>query len=67
MLAKLALVPQSILSSYTDKDAHLAAEGGVYKAGDLVAYFGNCDRPDRNCEAEMHSYAQEVRKKEQGS
>ncbi|KAG9953067.1 glycosyltransferase family 34 protein, partial [Aureobasidium melanogenum] len=49
ILAKLALVPQRILNSYTQGPAE-----GIYNEGDFVANFHGCIRDSkRNCEAEM--------------
>ncbi|KAL1305179.1 hypothetical protein AAFC00_002100 [Neodothiora populina] len=49
MLAKLALIPQRILNSYTTGNIE-----GVYQEGDFVANFHGCIRdPSRNCEEEI--------------
>ncbi|KAI5197011.1 hypothetical protein E4T39_07496 [Aureobasidium subglaciale] len=49
ILAKLALVPQRILNSYTQGPAE-----GIYNEGDFVANFHGCIRDSkRSCEAEM--------------
>lgn len=49
ILAKLALIPQRILNSYTTGPAE-----GVYNEGDFVANFHGCQRdPARDCEKEI--------------
>ncbi|KAJ9623546.1 putative alpha-1,6-mannosyltransferase mnn11 [Taxawa tesnikishii (nom. ined.)] len=49
ILAKLALIPQRILNSYTTGSTE-----GVYQEGDFVANFHGCQRdPNRKCEEEM--------------
>ncbi|KAK8198492.1 putative alpha-1,6-mannosyltransferase mnn11 [Zalaria obscura] len=49
ILAKLALVPQRILNSYTTGPAD-----GTYQEGDFVANFHGCQRDSaRDCEQEM--------------
>lgn len=49
MLAKLALVPQRLLNSYTSGPSE-----GTYNEGDFVANFHGCQRDDaRSCEDEM--------------
>jgi len=49
ILAKLALVPQRIMNSYTT-----GAAEGIYQEGDFVANFHGCQRdPNRDCESEM--------------
>ncbi|KAL1589050.1 hypothetical protein WHR41_02190 [Cladosporium halotolerans] len=52
VLAKLALVPQRVLNSYT-RDTGSSGEG-IYQEGDFVANFHGCARDAaRNCEEEM--------------
>ncbi|KAL4932736.1 putative alpha-1,6-mannosyltransferase subunit [Aspergillus undulatus] len=56
VLARLALVPQRVINSYS-KDSPSAAVDGTYKEGDLVVRFFGCDAdPARNCEREMEPY-----------
>ncbi|KAL2215903.1 alpha-1,6-mannosyltransferase subunit [Thermoascus aurantiacus ATCC 26904] len=56
ILAKLALVPQRILSAYS-KDSPGAAVNGTYKEGDFVIRFAGCENDStRNCEQEMGPY-----------
>ncbi|KAK5120279.1 hypothetical protein LTR85_006485 [Meristemomyces frigidus] len=53
ILAKLALVPQRILNSYT-RDTGSGNGDGLYQEGDFVANFHGCHRDQsRNCEEEM--------------
>jgi mannan polymerase II complex MNN11 subunit len=56
ILAHIALLPQKILSTYTEKDEKLAGEDGLYKAGDFLVYFGDCTNSNRNCAQEMKPY-----------
>jgi len=56
VLAKLALVPQNVMNSYHQNNAKYAHEKGVYKDGDFVLDFGECDEPERNCLSEMQPY-----------
>lgn len=56
ILAHIALLPQKILTTYTEKDAKLAADDGLYKEGDFTVFFGDCDRGTRSCAAEMKPY-----------
>lgn len=52
ILAKLALVPQRVLNSYTRDTG--ASNEGVYQEGDFVANFHGCARDAaRSCEEEM--------------
>ncbi|KAM0689354.1 hypothetical protein Q7P36_011432 [Cladosporium allicinum] len=52
VLAKLALVPQRILNSYTRDTG--ASNEGIYQEGDFIANFHGCARDAaRNCEEEM--------------
>ncbi|KAK4963852.1 putative alpha-1,6-mannosyltransferase mnn11 [Elasticomyces elasticus] len=52
ILAKLALVPQRILNSYTRDQS--GRTDGIYVEGDFVANFHGCQRDEnRNCEEEM--------------
>ncbi|KAF7196491.1 putative alpha-1,2-galactosyltransferase C8D2.17 [Pseudocercospora fuligena] len=54
ILAKLALVPQRVLNSYT-REASANSADGLYQEGDFVANFHGCQRdPKRNCEEEMN-------------
>lgn len=49
MLAKLALVPQRIINSYTTGPTE-----GLYNEGDFVANFHGCIRDNqRDCEKEI--------------
>ncbi|CAK4034282.1 glycosyltransferase family 34 [Lecanosticta acicola] len=53
VLAKLALVPQRILNSYTREKGGDATEG-LYQEGDFIANFHGCQRDaTRDCEEEM--------------
>lgn len=60
MLSKLALIPQSLLSAYTEKDASTAAKNGVWKTGDFVVSFAECGGPNRNCHEEMRPWFQRL-------
>jgi len=63
MLAKLAIVPQRIMNSYTDTSLASAA----YQEGDFVANVRGCARdPKRDCEAEMKPLISQWREKVQG-
>ncbi|PYI02219.1 hypothetical protein BO78DRAFT_464147 [Aspergillus sclerotiicarbonarius CBS 121057] len=56
ILARLALVPQRIINSYS-KDSSGAAVDGVYKDGDFVIRFLGCDTDTkRSCEKELEPY-----------
>ncbi|KAL4953121.1 galactosyl transferase GMA12/MNN10 family-domain-containing protein [Aspergillus filifer] len=56
VLARLALVPQRVINSYS-KDSPGASVDGTYKDGDLLVRFFGCDTdPARNCEWEMEPY-----------
>jgi len=56
VLARTALVPQRIISSYS-KDSSMASLDGTYKEGDLVIQFHGCqDTEGRDCEQEMEPY-----------
>ncbi|KAH9815350.1 glycosyltransferase family 34 protein [Teratosphaeria destructans] len=51
VLAKLALIPQRIINSYTSSNS---GEAGQYQEGDFIANFHGCARDSsRNCEQEM--------------
>lgn len=56
ILARIALLPQKILATYTEKDEKLAGEDGLYKEGDFLVYFGDCHSSDRSCAGEMKPY-----------
>ncbi|KAF2404964.1 alpha-1,2-galactosyltransferase gmh3 [Trichodelitschia bisporula] len=64
ILAKLALVPQKIMNSYTEKEASQAMANGEYKDGDFIINLGECDRSPRSCEEEMQPYAEKLPKLE---
>lgn len=56
ILARLALVPQRTINSYS-KDSNGASVDGVYKDGDFVIRFLGCDTDTkRSCEKEMEPY-----------
>ncbi|KAL5046849.1 hypothetical protein BDW71DRAFT_60487 [Aspergillus fruticulosus] len=56
VLARMALVPQRVINSYS-KDSTCAVVDGTYKDGDLVIRFFGCDTDlKRNCEREMEPY-----------
>ncbi|KAL1969517.1 hypothetical protein VTN77DRAFT_8955 [Rasamsonia byssochlamydoides] len=55
ILTKLALVPQRIFNSYSQKSP--GAVNGTYHDGDFVIHFAGCDTdPTRNCEQEMQPF-----------
>lgn len=57
ILAHIALVPQKVLTTYTEKDTKWAAPDGLYKDGDFTVFFGDCDNnSDRSCAQEMKPY-----------
>ncbi|EER23594.1 galactosyl transferase GMA12/MNN10 family protein [Coccidioides posadasii C735 delta SOWgp] len=63
MLARLALVPQRILNSYSPQSSKPAASG-KYREGDFLIRFKGCEAGgQRNCEQEMEPYFQEWAKK----
>jgi len=51
-------VPQNVLNSYSDKQVNPSGEalGTLYKAGDFIINFGDCDLLNRNCQQEMQPY-----------
>lgn len=53
ILAKLALVPQNILNSYTTGPA---TQDGKYKQGDFVATFHGCNKDGKDCAKDMQPY-----------
>ncbi|KAL6238148.1 hypothetical protein BDW75DRAFT_237650 [Aspergillus navahoensis] len=56
VLARMALIPQRVINSYSE-DSTRAAVDGTYKDGDLVIRFFGCNTdPKRNCEREMEPY-----------
>ncbi|EMF17136.1 glycosyltransferase family 34 protein [Sphaerulina musiva SO2202] len=69
ILAKLGLVPQRVMNSYT-KEAKEGREQGLYQEGDLVANFHGCQRDhQRSCQEEMApliSRQRELRELESG-
>ncbi|KAL5001942.1 galactosyl transferase GMA12/MNN10 family-domain-containing protein [Aspergillus recurvatus] len=57
VLARMALIPQRVINSYSKDSSTRAAVDGTYKNGDLVIRFFGCDtNPKRNCEREMEPY-----------
>ncbi|WEW60825.1 putative alpha-1,6-mannosyltransferase mnn11 [Emydomyces testavorans] len=63
ILAKLALVPQRMLNSYSPL-APKPSSNGVYHDGDFIIRFKDCESGGaRNCEKEMDPYFQEWAKK----
>jgi mannan polymerase II complex MNN11 subunit len=44
------------MNSYTEKDSKVASDDGLYKEGDFIVYFGDCEKHNRNCETEMQPY-----------
>ena len=67
VLAKLALVPQHILNSYSTKMAQFAASNGVYKEGHFIMSFGPCYSGARRCEIEMQPYVTTLDKQQHDS
>lgn len=56
ILARMALVPQRVLNSYS-KDSPAASLNGTYEEGDFVIRFLGCDGGDaESCEKEMQPY-----------
>jgi mannan polymerase II complex MNN11 subunit len=56
VLARTALVPQRVISSYS-KGSPRASSDGTYKEGDLVIQFRGCeDTEGRDCEQELEPY-----------
>ncbi|KAL4752835.1 hypothetical protein BDW72DRAFT_170246 [Aspergillus terricola var. indicus] len=56
VLARMALVPQRVINSYS-KDSTRAAVDGTYKDGDSIIRFFGCDTDSkRDCEMEMKPY-----------
>ncbi|CAG8150912.1 unnamed protein product, partial [Penicillium nalgiovense] len=63
VLARTALVPQRILSSYSS-DSPGASLDGTYKDGDLVILFHGCDDAEgRDCARELELYYKQWEKK----
>ena len=56
ILAKIALIPQNVLTSYIEKEAKIASDNGIYKDGDFTLFFGDCNKGERNCASEMKPY-----------
>lgn len=56
VLARTALIPQRIMSSYS-KDSSRTSPDGIYKEGDLLIQFSGCeDAEGRDCERELEPY-----------
>lgn len=53
LLAKIALIPQNLLNSYTEKDHKLAGRDGMWKDGDFMVSFPDCSEPPRSCKEDM--------------
>jgi mannan polymerase II complex MNN11 subunit len=62
ILAKLALVPQNIMNSYSSKDTGAASANGIFKDKDFIINFGDCDDPARSCELEMRPWFKKAQK-----
>jgi hypothetical protein len=63
ILAKLAMVPQSLFNAYVS-GPH--ADKGQYKEGDLVASFPGCDKEGRSCVEEQKPFFEVLDRKKQG-
>ncbi|KAK2733365.1 hypothetical protein FQN57_002155 [Myotisia sp. PD_48] len=58
ILAKLALIPQRIINSYSSEVPN-PGENGRYKDGDFIIRVAGCETTaERNCEKEMEPYFQ---------
>lgn len=56
VLARTALVPQRLLSSYSNESPGASADG-TYKDGDFVIQFHGCDEgAGRDCARELEPY-----------
>ncbi|KAE8549223.1 hypothetical protein EYB25_007739 [Talaromyces marneffei] len=55
ILAKLALIPQRVINSYS-KDSPDVATDGTYHDGDFVIHLNDCDAQGRSCEEELQPY-----------
>jgi mannan polymerase II complex MNN11 subunit len=44
------------MNSYFEKESAMATENGLYKDGDFIINFGDCDRGERRCETEMKPF-----------
>lgn len=44
------------MNSYHEKQASAATDNGIYKEGDFILNFGDCDQKGRKCETEMKPY-----------
>ncbi|KAF1360032.1 alpha-1,6-mannosyltransferas-like protein subunit [Lizonia empirigonia] len=64
ILAKLAMVPQSLLNAYV---AGPHAPDGLYKEGHLVANFPACDKDGRDCAKEQQPFFEALERKRQAS
>ncbi|QDS73831.1 hypothetical protein FKW77_006437 [Venturia effusa] len=56
LLAKLALIPQNLLNSYTEKDHKLAGANGMWRDGDFMVSFPDCSEAPRSCKAELEPW-----------
>ena len=56
ILAKVAVVPQTVLGSYTNEVA-TADQGEAYISGDFVAQFNGCNADEKNnCDTQLSKY-----------
>ena len=56
ILAKLALIPQRMLNSYSPDSPH-PGSNGVYKEGDFLVRMAGCETTSkRDCEKELEPY-----------
>ncbi|KAH6618927.1 alpha-1,6-mannosyltransferas-like protein subunit [Boeremia exigua] len=63
ILAKLAMVPQSLLNAYVS-GPH--ADKGMYAEGALVATFPGCDKNGHDCAKEQQPFFEVLERKKQG-
>jgi mannan polymerase II complex MNN11 subunit len=52
------------MNSYSSKDAGTASENGLFKEGDFILNFGDCDKAERSCEVEMRPWFQKTQKED---
>ncbi|KAF1924651.1 glycosyltransferase family 34 protein [Didymella exigua CBS 183.55] len=62
ILAKLAMVPQSLLNAYVSGPS---ADKGQYKEGNFVANFPGCDKEGRSCAEEQKPFFEVLERKKQ--
>lgn len=63
ILAKLALIPQRLLNTYSVDIASRGGKNTMYKENDFIVRMVGCELdPERNCEKEADLYYQQWKK-----